>query len=411
MLDPGSVASWHRNQIAVTAAAFVGFTGFTLVMPFLPLYMRELGVTNDAEVALWTGLSLGVTPAVTALCGPLWGRVGDRFGDKLLVQRSLLGCVCVMAAMAYATEAWHVFALRAAQGLVAGYGPLTISMAALSAPRERMAQAIGYVQTAQRLGPTIGPVIGGILAPLAGIRNAFFVSASVYAVSLVLLTILYKQTSQPSAVQGADRGRVTFSNILALENFLLLMVVIFSLQIVDRSFGPVLPLYLGQRGFSEVELPILAGTLFSVLALAGAVGHHVAARLLRSMTPRAIIATTSVAGAAAMLTFAMASAFWILVAAIAVAGLGIGVSMTTAFTAAGSVIPREAHGTAFGFLTSASLAGVAVSPVLSGLVGARSIRVVFAVGVVVLIALAIVVRKVMVERNLAVEPPPAVEES
>ncbi len=407
MLDPGSVASWHRNQIAVTAAAFVGFTGFTLVMPFLPLYMRELGVTNDAEVALWTGLSLGVTPAVTALCGPLWGRVGDRFGDKLLVQRSLLGCVCVMAAMAYATEAWHVFALRAAQGLVAGYGPLTISMAALSAPRERMAQAIGYVQTAQRLGPTIG----GILAPLAGIRNAFFVSASVYAVSLVLLTILYKQTSQPSAVQGADRGRVTFSNILALENFLLLMVVIFSLQIVDRSFGPVLPLYLGQRGFSEVELPILAGTLFSVLALAGAVGHHVAARLLRSMTPRAIIATTSVAGAAAMLTFAMASAFWILVAAIAVAGLGIGVSMTTAFTAAGSVIPREAHGTAFGFLTSASLAGVAVSPVLSGLVGARSIRVVFAVGVVVLIALAIVVRKVMVERNLAVEPPPAVEES
>jgi MFS family permease len=373
--------------------------------------MRELGVGSDAEIALWTGLSLGVTPAVTALCGPLWGRVGDRFGDKLLVQRSLLGCVCVMAAMAYATEAWHVFALRAAQGLVAGYGPLTISMAARSAPRDRMAQAIGSVQTAQRLGPTIGPVIGGMLAPLAGIRNAFFVSASVYAVALVLLTALYDQPSRTATAESGDRGRITFSNILALENFLLLMVVIFSLQIVDRSFGPVLPLYLGERGFSEAEVPIVAGTLFSTLALAGAVGHHVAARLLKSMTPRAIIAATSVAGAGALLLFALAGAPWILVAAIGVTGLGIGVSMTAAFTAAGSVIPREAHATAFGFLTSASLAGVAVSPVLSGLLGARSIRVVFAVGVGVLIALAIVVRKVMVERDLAVESAPAVEES
>jgi DHA1 family multidrug resistance protein-like MFS transporter len=274
-----------------------------------------------------------------------------------------------------------------------------------------MAQAIGYVQTAQRLGPTIGPIIGGILAPLAGIRNAFFVSASVYALALVLLTVLYRQPSRTSAADNGDRGRVTFSNILALENFLLLMVVIFSLQIVDRSFGPVLPLYLGQRGFSAAEVPILAGTLFSMLALAGAVGHHVAARLLKSMTPRVIIAATSVAGAAALLAFALASSSWVLIAAIAVAGLGIGVSMTTAFTAAGSVIPREAHGTAFGFLTSASLAGVAVSPVLSGLVGARSIRVVFAVGIGALIALAIVVRNVMVERDLAVEPPPAVEES
>ncbi len=69
------------------------------------------------------------------------------------------------------------------------------------------------------------------------------------------------------------------------------------------------------------------------------------------------------------------------------------------------------HGAAFGFLTSASLVGIAVGPVLSGLVGARSIRVMFGVGVGVLVVLAIVVRRVMAEPNLPVEPPPAVEES
>ena len=159
---------WRRNQAAVTLVAFVGFTGFTLVMPFLALYVRELGVRSDADVALWTGLALGVTPAITALCGPFWGRVGDRYGDKILVQRSLLSFVFVMAAMAYVTRPWHLVALRALQGLVAGYGGLAIAMAARSAPRAQMTNAIGAVQTAQRMGPAVGPVIGGILAPARG---------------------------------------------------------------------------------------------------------------------------------------------------------------------------------------------------------------------------------------------------
>jgi hypothetical protein len=85
--------------------------------------------------------------------------------------------------------------------------------------------------------------------------------------------------------------------------------------------------------------------------------------------------------------------------------------MTTAFTAAGSVIPRDAHGASFGFLTGASLIGSAISPVLSGLVAARSIRVVFVSGAVALATLALMVRRLMVNRPLAIEPAPSVEES
>ena len=76
-----------------------------------------------------------------------------------MVERSLVSFVLIMAAMAYVTRAWHVLALRAVQGLFAGYGSLSVAMAAESAPRERMPQAIGLVQTAQRLGPGVGPVM------------------------------------------------------------------------------------------------------------------------------------------------------------------------------------------------------------------------------------------------------------
>ena len=100
----GPVLAWRRNLAALTAASFIGFTGFTLVMPFLPLYIAELGVRDVGAIALWTGFTLGVTPAITALLAPAWGRLSDTFGRKLLVARSLASFVVIMAAMAWVTS-------------------------------------------------------------------------------------------------------------------------------------------------------------------------------------------------------------------------------------------------------------------------------------------------------------------
>src|SRR3954468_11242985 len=141
------VIPWRRNLAALTAASFIGFTGFTLVMPVLPLYMAELGVRDGGSIALWAGFTLGVTPAITALLAPAWGRLADRFGRKLLVARSLASFVVIMAAMAWVTKPWHLFALRAVQGLFAGYGAHFLTMAADSPPRDRVAQSMGMVQT------------------------------------------------------------------------------------------------------------------------------------------------------------------------------------------------------------------------------------------------------------------------
>jgi len=378
-------------------------------MPFLPLYFRELGVTETGDIALWTGLTLGVSPAIAALTAPLWGRVGDRFGNKLLVQRSLVSFIAVMIAMAYVTRAWHLFALRALQGFFAGYGPLTLSMAALSAPRDKVATAIGTVQTAQRMGPTLGPVIGGVLAPIVGLRNAFIVASGFYVVALILVTFLFHEPPRQSREKHKG-AKMSFTSILAFENFMLVMLLIFGLQLVDRSFGPVLPLYLGEIGYAPARVPIMAGILFSILAFTGALGNQLSSRLLRRHSPRVVIAWSVLVGAAALALFTVSTAAWILAVSLAVVGLCIGTSITTAYAAGNAVIPPEVHATAFGFLTGAALIGIALSPVLSGLVAARSIRAVFVVAIVALIILAIVVRKVMVERNPPVESAPPMEE-
>jgi DHA1 family multidrug resistance protein-like MFS transporter len=402
--------TWRRNLFAVTAASFIGFTGFTLVMPFLPLYFQQLGVHDVGEIAMWSGLSLGVTPALTAMLAPLWGRLADRYGRKIMVERSLVSFVFLMTALAFVRHPWQVFALRAVQGFFAGYGGLALAMAADSAPRDRMAYAIGFVQTAQRLGPAIGPIVGGAVAQLVGLRRAFMVTAAFYLVALVIVFFMYDERQAPHHEDRASAGRVTFRNVLAFENFLLLMVVIFGLQFVDRSFGPVLPLYVAGLGTPVDRVPIVAGVLFSIAAASGAFGHHICGGLLRRATARWVIATSAALGATGALVYVLAGNAWFLLLGSPVFGVAIGVATTAAYTAASSVMPGSARGAGFGLLTTASLAGLALSPIVSGILGATSIRAVFVLDVVLLVALAMFVSRLMISAPLPETTAPVTEE-
>ncbi len=389
------MTNYRRNLFAVTSASFIGFMGFTLVMPFLPLYFHQLGVTEVGEIAMWSGLCLGVTPALTAILAPLWGRLADRFGRKIMVERSLVSFIIVMGAMAFVTRAWHVFALRAIQGLFAGYGALTLTMAADSAPKGRMAQAIGTVQTAQRLGPALGPVFGGTIAAIVGLRRAFLVASACYLVAAVVVLVMYQEQEHHAAPEARDdRGAsVTFRNVLAFENFLLMMAVIFGLQFVDRSFGPILPLYVGELGITAAHIPLMSGTLFSIGAGAGALGHHYCAALMKRLSATSVIARACAVATLGAVIYVVARDVRLLFAATPLFGVAIGAGMTAAYTAAGSVIPASARGAGFGLLTTASLVGLALSPVVCGLLGAVSIRAVFALDVGALVVLGVAVHR------------------
>jgi DHA1 family multidrug resistance protein-like MFS transporter len=406
VISPGQGS---RNLTALTAASFIGFAGFTLVMPFLPLYIAQLGERDFGSIAAWTGISLGITPAITALLAPVWGRLADRVGRKFLVARSLFSFIVIMAAMAYVVHPWQLLALRIVQGLFAGYGALCLAMAADSAPSDRIARSIGMVQTAQRLGPALGPVLGGVVAGLVGLRNAFLVTACFYAVALAQLLVLYREPRLATHGTAARQARVTFRNVLAFENFVVLMAVIFGFQFVDRSLGPVLPLYVAALGVSPGRVALLSGLVFSILACGAAFGHHLGARMLRRRTARAMIGRAALIAAAAVALFAIVPGPWTLALAAAVFGVAVGSAMTSAYAAAAATMPAELRGTGFGLLTSASLVGIAVSPMISGFVAATDMRIVFLADAVILCIVALSVRHVMVD-SPAPAAAPTVEE-
>jgi MFS transporter, DHA1 family, multidrug resistance protein len=384
-------AQSRRNVLVAAATCFTGFAGFTLVMPFLPLYVNELGVDDVGEIAMWSGLTLGVTPAVTAISAPLWGRVGDRYGSKLLVIRSLIAFVVTKAAMAFVTAPWQLVALRGLLGVFAGYGALTMSMAAQSVPREDMARAIGVVQVGQRLGPAIGPIIGGVLAPLVGLRRSFLVTAAVYVAALLMIVVFYHEPRIRQARAATRSLRSVIRELAATPGFLLVLAAIFTLQTVDRSFGPILPLFVEQLGVPSGRVATVAGLLFSLIAACAALGHRTASGFMARWTPRHLMIVVAAIIAAALTLVVVVPSLTVLTVALVVVSFGIGVAMTAAYSVAGALLPADAHVTGFGVMTTASLVGLAFSPVLAGVVGASGLRVVFVVDVVLLVGLAIAI--------------------
>ena len=225
-------------------------------------------------------------------------------------------------------------------------------MAAVSVPRERMASAIGTVQVAQRLGPAIGPVIGGLLAPLVGLRRTFFIAAAFYLVSVLLIAAVYREPRTRQA-RAAQRGLgEVFRELSATPGFWMVFVVILGLQLVDRSFGPILPLYV-ERLVPAAQVPFVSGVLFSIAALFAALGHRVAAPLLQRWSPRALITGASLATAAGLVLLVRVPSIQAFAVALAIAGVAIGVGMTAAYTSGGALLPADAHATGFGLMMTA----------------------------------------------------------
>jgi MFS transporter, DHA1 family, multidrug resistance protein len=347
-------------------------------MPFLPLYLEQLGEHDASAIAIWSGVSLGVTPAITAVLAPLWARVADRYGRKLMVARSLASFVLVMLAMSLVTHPWHVLALRAVLGVFAGYGPVAMTMAAESAPPEYMATAIGWVQTAQRLGPALGPVLGGSLAQAVGLRHAFVVAALVYFGALLLVVFGYRTADERAgATERPASAPESFDALRRIPHFTLYIGLVFALQLVDRSFGPVLPLYLREIGVAITRVPFLTGVIFTMTAASAAVGNQLTSRLLRRMTIADVITAGAAASAAAAIVFGVGAPEAVMLVSAIVFGFGIGAATTAVYTAAGHGTTVAQRGVAFGYLTTAYLTGLAISPVVAGLVGSLSMRAVF----------------------------------
>ncbi len=377
-----ALPQWRKNQIAVTiSSAFLNF-GYTLVMSFLPIYVRELGVQTTGGIALWSGLILGSSPMMASLIGPLWGQLGDRKGMRLLATRATAANSVFWALMALAQNVWQLFVLRIVLGLLGGFNNTAVALVTQLAPKEKVPSIIGSLQSVQILSAAIGPFFGGFLATSIGVRNTFIVTGIMNFGSLLSILSLYRdadRTKPPEKVSPAPSASAFWKRP---EYFTALMILFF-VNMADRTFGPIIPLFLEELGTPRAGLEMVAGALISVAAFGEAFSAWLSGKLASRVSLRRLITGRLVLSILVLLPMVFVHSteqFSILRVLLALLAGG---TLTLALSAAHHVIPGEHRGTGFALLSGTSTFGGAAGPIISGAIAGFSIRSIFIVNSVI----------------------------
>jgi DHA1 family multidrug resistance protein-like MFS transporter len=371
--SPAAAGGWQRNVWALSLSVFIAFVGFQFFMPFLPLYVRELGVTDPGAVALWSGLLAAVTPAVSGALGPLFGRLADRFGRKLMLIRSLAGFTVIIAAMGLVTSVQQLFVARFLQGLFAGFTPMAMAVASVSAPRDKVPVAIARVQAAQLLSVAVGPAVGGVVASHLGIRPAFFVTAGLCAVALVALVALFREARplEPGEARAVPRA-VPLRTFLTYPHFVAVTVLLLIAQFVDRGLALLIPLHVAHLpGVPAVAAT--SGLIISVAAVGAALSAGLAARLARVVPVGRLLLAQLIAGGLLCAAMALAGSWVSLLVMRTAVALCLGGCLTLAYSLGGMIVPPETRGAAFGWLALGVQIGTAASPLATGALAAVSL--------------------------------------
>ncbi|HIE37535.1 MAG TPA: MFS transporter, partial [Anaerolineae bacterium] len=239
-------ASWRRNLWIIWFAELTSIVGFTVVIPILPLYVQELGVSDPDAVTFWAGLIFSAHAVAMAVMAPVWGTLADRYGRKLMVERAMFGGAVIIGLMGMARTVQQLALLRMFQGMLTGTVTAATTLVASTAPRERSGYALGMLQMGIYAGASVGPLLGGLITDTMGFRAAFWTTGGLLLTGGLLVALLVREEFQP-APRSARRGwralRESLSPVLSSRPLLSAFGVRLMMRTASRLLGPTLPLF------------------------------------------------------------------------------------------------------------------------------------------------------------------------
>ncbi|WP_239256885.1 multidrug efflux MFS transporter [Listeria ilorinensis] len=255
--------NWKRNLYISWLGCFLTGVSFNLVMPFISLYIVDLGVTNHTALNIWSGIAISSTALTSAIVSPLWGKLADRKGRRLMLLRASIGMTITMGALGLVQNVYQLVILRMLNGLLSGYIPNATALVASQVPREKSGWALGFLSTGTVTGTLIGPLIGGFLADVLGYRAVFFITGIILFLTFLLTMFYIKEDFKPIPREKMQSTRQLFAKLPAKNLILGLFLTTFIIQIANTSISPILPLYIRDLLGSSNNLSLISGIITS----------------------------------------------------------------------------------------------------------------------------------------------------
>lgn len=406
--------SWRRNLYVLCLAQFLVLTGFQVIFPFLPLYLRDLGIDNVDEAAIWAGILGAGTSFLAGIMSPIWGALADRHGRRVMVIRALFANAVLMALMGLSATVWQLLALRMGIGLLGGSVAAITALLSVSVPPENLGSSLGLAQSAYYVGSSTGPLLGGFLADRIGFRPVFAITALLLVFAGVLVVWFVREDFQrPTA--GAGKARIDpLAGLRLLRQsgpLKTLALVLFLIQFTTFIILPVLPLYVANLGVTQ-DVASISGLIVALTSLVAAVCSSQIGRLADRLGYKRVLLACAVGAGLAYLPQAFVRDAWQLLAFRAVLGVFIGGLLPTTNALIARQTPRSRRGSAYGLTGSVQFLGSALGPLLGGFIAAGfGIPTVFLVITACMVVMVLVVSAGVSDAVVEDSPAPASAET
>lgn len=356
---------WRRNLIVLWIGTVCGGISFSIVSPFLPSLLKDVGVVDHLEV--WSGWAFAATYYTSTFLAPVWGALADKYGRKPQLMRAGFGIGATYLLMAYATSPIQVVLLRLLLGIFNGFIPTAVAMVAVNTPEEHLGSALGTIQTGGAFGSVLGPLVGGYLSHYFGIQPTLLIAGfGLFAATLICTLGTKEQVQGDRSVRiniAAD-VKTAFRNRLLVQMFLLIMVFTLSQMVIQ----PVLPLFIAQLT-GEGSADVVTGYIAAIAGFATVL----AAPYWGKRGQRSGFTRSLQIGFLGATLFSFVMAFsrdaWSLGALRFAFGLFIAAVMPISNSLIARAVPSSFRSRALSLSNSAQQIGSAIGPVLGGYVG------------------------------------------
>ncbi|MDD5014490.1 MAG: MFS transporter [Atribacterota bacterium] len=355
---------WKKNLYVVFFAEMIVVTGMTFVIPFLPFYVKELGIGNMEQVARWSGWLMGAPALSMIIVSPIWGSLADRVGRKPMIERAIFGGAISVFMMALATNVYQLLIIRIIQGVLTGTIAACNALVSASSPSRKMGFSLGLLQTGFFLGNFLGPLLGGISADILGFRNSFRITATLLFIAGWLVFFLVEENFTPSVTKEQiipfkKRVALFFNNRQLLIIFFILFLVQFSVQIIS----PIFPLFVESIISNAKIVSTFTGLMFAITGLMSAFSAINVGKLTEKK-PSNFLLTISLLGTGLFfLSHAFVTNTTQLILLRVGLGLFYGAIIPIANTMIGLSTPSEHRGKVFGVANSTTYLGNVLGPI------------------------------------------------
>lgn len=356
--------TWEKNLLVLWFGTFMAGIGFSLVMPFMSLYIDTLGDFSPHALNLWSGLAFSATFLVTTIISPWWGRLADQKGRKIMLLRASLGMAVVLASMGLVTNVYQLVGLRLLQGVFSGYISNATALVATGTPKERSGQVLGTLATGSVTGQLLGPLVGGIIASAFGYRLTFFITGSILFLVFLLSLVFVHEEFTPIKKMDLQPASKILKELqyphLVMGMFITTMII----QASNNSISPIISLYIRELLHGHGNVTLVSGIIASLPGVATLIAAPRMGRLGDRIGSERILAVGLLLAICVYLPMAFVTNVWQL----GILRFFIGVSDACLLPAVNALItkysPHHAAGRIFSYNQSFQATGNVFGPMI-----------------------------------------------